>query len=37
MKIHAILSKPELQDIIAWDDHGRSFRWEVLHRVFSLS
>jgi hypothetical protein len=26
MKIHAILSKPELQDIIAWDDHGRSFR-----------
>ena len=26
MKMHAILSNPELTNIIAWDDHGRSFR-----------
>ena len=26
MKMHAILSNPKLANIIAWDDHGRSFR-----------
>ncbi|KAL7506269.1 hypothetical protein ACHAXN_003609 [Cyclotella atomus] len=25
-KMHAILAAPELHDIVAWDDHGRSFR-----------
>ena len=26
MKMHALLSNTKLADIIAWDDHGRSFR-----------
>ena len=26
IKMHAILSMPELCDVIAWDSHGRSFR-----------
>jgi hypothetical protein len=26
IKMHAILSMPELSDAIAWDNHGRSFR-----------
>lgn len=26
MKLHALLSNPMLRDVIAWDDHGRSFR-----------
>ena len=25
-KMHAILASPDLNDIVAWDDHGRSFR-----------
>jgi hypothetical protein len=25
-QMHAILAAPELHDIVAWDDHGRSFR-----------
>ena len=25
-KMHAILANPELHNIVAWDDHGRSFR-----------
>ena len=25
-KMHAILSKPNLKHIVAWDDHGRSFK-----------
>ena len=26
IKMHAILSMPELSDVIGWDTHGRSFR-----------
>ena len=26
IKLHALLSKLELRDILAWDSHGRSFR-----------
>ena len=26
IKMHAILSMPELSDVLAWDSHGRSFR-----------
>ena len=26
VKMHAILSKPNLKHIVAWDDHGRSFK-----------
>ena len=26
IKLHAILSDPELNSIVSWDDHGRSFR-----------
>ncbi|KAL3775995.1 hypothetical protein HJC23_006772 [Cyclotella cryptica] len=44
-KMHAILSNPELHDIIAWDEHGRSFRilktrqfeCDVLPRYFEHS
>lgn len=26
IKLHAILSDPDLKSIVSWDDHGRSFR-----------
>lgn len=45
IKMHALLSKPELSDILAWDSHGRSFRIlkprqfeaEILPRFFDHS
>jgi hypothetical protein len=33
MKLHAILSNPEFQDVVAWLPHGRA--WRILqHKAF---
>ena len=33
VKLHAILSDPELKSIVSWDSHGRSFRILKPHEV----